>query len=432
MPQLADAMLCGYGSDAMEDVGTTFEAIPQSIVRDEVLKHADGAALSAAASASKALRTAAGDAGRAQLQRRFAWLWPSASKPDGPRPRNAAPAGALRLLEEDGSFVLACGTREEAAPTADAAAVRPAPPRPTEEMARRRHDDALRALGVPRLHDCSTARNAPAACRANNGDVWLCGGWADGEALQDCEFLDASRRWRRGPRMDAARCFAAAAVPPFLDNAILVVGGGDTLWVGGTASRECEILDLDEGTSWAAFPSLTYARCGHGLASVSKHVVACGGYGGGDAYLDSVEVCSGERWQVGAKMNFRRTGAGVGAGPDGCVYAAGGSPDGQDALASAERWDLRTSRWELLPPMARGRGYVAAAFDASGNFVVHGGYGETGDVGADAEAFDIRAHRWRPVDLAHSAQTQYYGQNGAGRTRWYLDRAQHGLVFTVV
>ena len=51
-------------------------------------------------------------------------------------------------------------------------------------------------------------------------------------------------RWRRGPRMDAARCFAAAAAPPFLDNAILVVGGGDTLWVGGTASRECEILDL--------------------------------------------------------------------------------------------------------------------------------------------------------------------------------------------
>ena len=75
---------------------------------------------------------------------------------------------------------------------------------------------------------------------------------------------------------------------------------------------------------------------------------------------------------------------------------------------------------------------LAAAFDAQGQVVVHGGYGETGDVGADAEAFDIRAHRWRPVDLAHSAQTQYYGQNGAGRTRWYLDRAQHGLVFTVV
>ena len=94
MPQLADAMLCGYGSDAMEDVGPTFEAIPQSIVRDEVLKHADGTSLSAAAVTSKSLRVAAGDAGRAQLQRRFAWLWPSASKPDGPRPRNAAPAGA--------------------------------------------------------------------------------------------------------------------------------------------------------------------------------------------------------------------------------------------------------------------------------------------------------------------------------------------------
>ena len=153
MPQLADAMLCGYGSDVCDDPGATFEAIPQSIVRDEVLKHADGSSLSAAAVTSKMLRDASFDAGRAQLQRRFSWLWPSASKPDGPRPRNAAPAGALRLLEEDGSFVLACGTREEASPTADAAAVRTAPPRPSEEMARRRHDDALRALGVPRLHD---------------------------------------------------------------------------------------------------------------------------------------------------------------------------------------------------------------------------------------------------------------------------------------
>jgi len=60
---------------------------------------------------------------------------------------------------------------------------------------------------------------------------------------------------------------------------------------------------------------------------------------------------------------------------------------------------------------------VAAAFDAQGDFVVHGGYSETGDVGAEAEAFDIRAHRWRALDLAHSAQAQYYCQNGAGRTR---------------
>ena len=46
MPQLADAMLCGYGSGPEEEPGTTFEAIPQSIVRDEVLKHADGTSLS--------------------------------------------------------------------------------------------------------------------------------------------------------------------------------------------------------------------------------------------------------------------------------------------------------------------------------------------------------------------------------------------------
>ena len=76
-----------------DEAPATFEALPQSIVRDEVLKHCGGSALCATACASKALRDASQDASRAQLKKRFGWLWPSAARPKGPRPRGAAPAG---------------------------------------------------------------------------------------------------------------------------------------------------------------------------------------------------------------------------------------------------------------------------------------------------------------------------------------------------
>ena len=38
--------------------------------------------------------------------------------------------------------------------------------------------------------------------------------------MADCEFLDASLQWRSGPRMDAARCFAAAVAPPATSPAL--------------------------------------------------------------------------------------------------------------------------------------------------------------------------------------------------------------------
>ena len=67
-----------------------------------------------------------------------------------------------------------------------------------------------------------------------------------------------------------------------------------------------------------------------------------------------------------ADMAEKRTGLGVCSGPDGGVYAVGGSPDGSKAHRSAERFDPRTGSWELLPRMALGRGYCSASFGASG------------------------------------------------------------------
>ena len=69
--------------------------------------------------------------------------------------------------------------------------------------------------------------------------------------------------------------------------------------------------------------------------------------------------------------------------------------------------------------MINRRGYVAAAFDARGDFYVHGGYNEWGQIIPFVEVFDVRAHSWRPatVDLDEPED---------------IVRAQHALLWTTL
>ena len=52
---------------------------------------------------------------------------------------------------------------------------------------------------------------------------------------------------------------------------------------------------------------------------------------------ERMDVAVGE-WHPIADMHVPRTGLAVCAGPDSCVYAVGGSPNGAKAHMTAERW----------------------------------------------------------------------------------------------
>ena len=130
------------------------------------------------------------------------------------------------------------------------------------------------------------------------------------------------------------------------------------------------------------FPcKMIHTRAGH-IASINpltRAVVVCGGYGGGDVYHNSVEMLDlnsseGSRGFVELpSMRHKRTGSCGGFGPDGCMYVCGGSTNGSDALVHVERLDLRTREWEELPPLGLGRGYTSGCWSADECLYVCGG-----------------------------------------------------------
>ena len=85
--------------------------------------------------------------------------------------------------------------------------------------------------------------------------------------------------------------------------------------------------------------------------------------------------------------------------------------------------------------MRQRRGYVAAAFATSGDFVVHGGYDAQGDVSPTGEVFDVRAGRWQegrfPFALPAGALAGRALAEALADATW-LARAQHALVATVL
>ena len=178
------------------------------------------------------------------------------------------------------------------------------------------------------------------------------------------------------------RCFHAAVFDS--EHGHLILGGSSHLFQGATVSHTVE--QQPSSTHPAMSPrvvaTMLHKRAGHvgSLNSLTRQLVVCGGYGGGSVYHDTVEVmdlndASGMNsgFQQLPPMGTRKTGAGGGFGPDGCMYVCGGSTNGSDGLTVVERLDLRTKQWETLAPLNCGRGYCSGAWNAEGRLYVAGG-----------------------------------------------------------
>jgi len=230
---------------------------------------------------------------------------------------------------------------------------------------------------VPSL---TVARDATACCRDSNHTLWISGGWNGSSCHQSIECLTSvATDWVQSEQtLFEPRCFHAALFDQELGH--LVLGGSDHLFQGAKVSNTVELPAQHQ-----LFPcQMIHSRTGH-IASINpltRIVVVCGGYGGGNIYHHSVEMIdlnsagsgSGDRGFVTLpNMRFQRTGSCGGFGPDGSMYVCGGSTDGSDALSSVERLDIRTRTWEELPSMAEGRGYTGGCWGADGCLYVCGG-----------------------------------------------------------
>jgi len=255
-------------------------------------------------------------------------------------------------------------------------------------------DEELRTL-LPQLPSCRHALGV--AMDHDKGLVYAIGGLGpDQLALSSVDALQlGSDNWQQMPSMTMPRCYSAASI---IDGALVVSGGSDSIWRDGTTLSTIETY---HDGAWRIITEyeLQLRRCGHCMVPLtSGPTVVLGGFDSvGITYHDSAELL-GSSVTLPA-MSTPRTGFAACAGPDGAVYAAGGSSNGEHMLSSAERLDIRTGSWELLPSMARRHGYCAGVCAPDGSFLVGCGVGQgqDPDMFGIVEVFDTRMLQWREL-----------------------------------
>ena len=288
---------------------------------------------------------------------------------------------------------------------------------------------------------CHQPRDAPAVAASSDGVMFICGGVGqdnpEEEAVDTIETIYSDgAMFGAGEHLEfrlPRPCCFAAAVCDGRDN-LWVAGGSTSIYRGsrvyshvmmlpralwcvsrddGVPAQRLVVGDGDTLLGPCAAP-LHEARCGHALLYSRREdaLYAVGGYGGGVRYHDTVErfalgsggghgfASNSPAWQLlggGAIMSSARTGLGASFGPDGAIYAVGGSPDGEHMLSTFERFDPRAGAWQMLPPMPTARGYLTASFGLDGCFYAAGGClaGAGAMEACDViERFDVRASCW--------------------------------------
>lgn len=174
--------------------------------------------------------------------------------------------------------------------------------------------------------------------------------------------------WERVASMSTGRlnhCMAAAGNK----SQSLLVAGGYTFpppeYMASTAR-----FDASDG-KWTVMAPMASTRDSFGCAVVGDFLVAVGGESANYPFtLASAErlnisqfgwsISQASAWEPAASMRVARQGHSV-AALNGFLYSAGGIRANGSALASVERYDAATDRWDDAPPMMNARYYFGLA-----------------------------------------------------------------------
>lgn len=236
-----------------------------------------------------------------------------------------------------------------------------------------------------RTHRWSEPTRSPiglnhAQATAYRGDLYLAGGYRDGEEATDefWQYNPRRDRWTELPPMGQARGAAASAV---IGDKLFVAGGApQTFGVGisGTPYGTLEIYDFKT-----------------------------------------------RKWTLGPDMPVPRHHT-VGVGLGGKFYVAGGRAGLLDVnnttppVDEFDRYDPGVERWERLPHMPLGVGFEGVT-TAAGKVVVVGGENQAGweDGGGwttpSAWAFDPKTERWQRLPDLHIERRGFGAATAGGR-----------------
>lgn len=173
--------------------------------------------------------------------------------------------------------------------------------------------------------------------------------------------------------------------------------------IGGFASNYSGIVEAYDPTTdqWtpalATMPTPRYelavAASGTGA---QERLYAMGGFNNGGPSIAAVEAYdpATNTWTTKAPLPTPRRGLGAVTGPNGIVYAIGGSPRagfGDPFVTTVDAYDPATNTWSARAPMPTARAYHAVALGADGLIYAMGGLGTETTV----DVYDPMMNTWR-------------------------------------
>jgi N-acetylneuraminic acid mutarotase len=241
-----------------------------------------------------------------------------------------------------------------------------------------------------------------------DGRVFATGGVDEsGTAMTLVEaYSPGSGTWSAVAPVPEAR-YAHASVRG--SNGLIYVIGG---MVDNNPAASVRAYD-PSSNAWSPAADMTTSRVGLAAAVVGGKIYVTGGVTGtrfNRSYLASGEVYdpATNTWSPLASMQEPRYFHAMAAGPDGRIYAIGGTNAMGWMVSTVEAYDPTTKTWTYVASLPTGRYAMGAATGGDGLIYVVGGF--TSAVEPSVLTYDVRSDTWS------DAASLNHGRLGAGVT----------------
>lgn len=189
-----------------------------------------------------------------------------------------------------------------------------------------------------------------------------------------------------------------ASLPTRLHHTAGAVLDGKFFVVGGLQEREglTSVVVHDPATDqWTAGPELPEPRAGHSVVALNDTLYVVGGTDGQNHFYGTVLTLKGGRWAPSSPMPHAVSSAFVAATTN-AIFVAGGKATNGQSIATFQRYDIATDRWELLPPMPEPRADGSDGHWVNGELYILGGWANKPPLPQqDVFAYNPKTRTWR-------------------------------------
>ncbi len=189
-----------------------------------------------------------------------------------------------------------------------------------------------------------TARTWPGVAAANNGKIYVIGGFDGNRSLPTVEQYDpATDTWTRKADMPTPRWNLGVVTAS--DGKIYAIGGQSDGSLGWQYYTTVEAYDPTTDT-WTKKTNMPTARGYFGLAAANNgNLYAIGGWNNYSIAAVEEYNPATDTWATKTSMPTARNTLAVATAPSGVIYAMGGQINGSGTIATVEAYDPGTNTW---------------------------------------------------------------------------------------